>query len=340
MQNEDQHIDLFDRYLRHELNDAELSAFDEKLMNDDAFNAAFIAHKTLVMGIRDYGKTQLKEYLKTHAKHVPRKTFTITRYAYAMAAVLLVFFGVYAVINYYTPNAQKSEISTTEISKKEVPEAEVQNEASAAEGLTESRKYMNVDPQKKEELPPALADLDDAAPLMEENMDRMKDEAATASDDYRKEKETYKILSDEKLSDTILLAVNVTATEIATNRAASKADKDNEMKKSLPANTYGGYNNKVNTIDTVILKNKTAEVSADKYVIEYWQSPINFKGYKMNGKTIQLFGLSGKQLKVINYNSKIYLRNGSTLYIMSQCPAGCIFKAEENQETINLLLNQ
>lgn len=339
MQNEDQYTELFDRYLRRELNDTEMSAFDEKLLNDEAFNAAFIAHKTLVLGIRDYAKVQLKDYLKTHAQTVSDKSFNIGRIFYAIAAVLIVFLGIYAVFNYYTPNAQKSEISTTEISKKTTPE-QAENEVPSGDIVTKTEKSLPI--QKMEELPPPVSTVDDMSPL-EETSDNGPVAASTGTEDKSKdlaEGENYSILTDKKISDTILLAINVSAEEIITRKMVSKADKEIERKKSLPANTYGGYNNKVNTVDTIVLKNKAAETITDKYVLEFWQSPINFKGYKMRGKTIQVFGIAGKQIKVLHYSAKTYLRNGTTFYLVSECPTGCLFKVEENQETINLLLRQ
>ena len=51
--------------------------------------------------------------------------------------------------------------------------------------------------------------------------------------------------------------------------------------------------------------------------IEYWESPLNYKGYKMAKNKIILYGIApDDELKLYRYDKNIYLKNNTGTYIM------------------------
>ncbi len=115
LKNQELDIALFDRYLLHTLSEAELEVFNEKLLNDDAFNEAFNTYRTITMGIQDFGRAELKNYIRSNAE-IPAggRNFTINRMTFAIAAALTIFAGLFIVFNYYTGKDNSPTIATIE----------------------------------------------------------------------------------------------------------------------------------------------------------------------------------------------------------------------------------
>ena len=69
------------------------------------------------------------------------------------------------------------------------------------------------------------------------------------------------------------------------------------------------------------LLQKVSGVKDDKNVasqffnIEYWQSPLNYKGYKMSKYKMVLYGIAASDgMKVYKLDDIIYLKNASMVY--------------------------
>lgn len=57
-----------------------------------------------------------------------------------------------------------------------------------------------------------------------------------------------------------------------------------------------------------------------EYVVEFWESPINYKGYKMGNKKIILFGLGDvyDNLDLFQVDKKLYFKNNEGLFQLSE----------------------
>lgn len=338
-------IDLFDRYLRHELTEAEQQEFNENLLNDNAFNSAFIEYKTIALGIRDYGKAGLKDYLK---KNVRTHTPTISPFLktiYAMAAVLVLFAGLYIIFQYNSGNEKAPQISTTNEVKKEAVQAappaiaqnaEPEQKMDAIEtppSEYKAEKNVTTTPIISKNLAEKTEDLDmaagaDAAPVVE------------AKDD-----DDYKVVSDKKVGDTVLFALNISEKDKLVSSNVS-VTKEKTSRKAIPSanNESLNYKKKNEKGNNGYAATDSASLDhvdeADKYLVEFWQSPVNFKGYKFNNKSLMLYGLPNRNISLTNYNNKLYMSNGSNVYIMNICLDGCAYKNELDETIINLILNK
>ncbi len=90
--------------------------------------------------------------------------------------------------------------------------------------------------------------------------------------------------------------------------------------KSLPLNTVDSVSktDKVNRkSDSVIAAMSDVEEERDPhfYRIEFWQSPLNFKGYKMSKGKIILYGLnSNSALRLVKWDDEYYLMSNQIVY--------------------------
>lgn len=77
--------------------------------------------------------------------------------------------------------------------------------------------------------------------------------------------------------------------------------------------------NRTNAKDSLL--QKVSGIKDDKnnsqqfFNIELWQSPLNYKGYKMSKYKIILYGIeSSDGLKIVKLDDNIYLKNAATVY--------------------------
>jgi len=89
--------------------------------------------------------------------------------------------------------------------------------------------------------------------------------------------------------------------------------------KTMEVINLGNVTNKLNLKDSLL--NKISGMKDNKSVtkqfinIELWQSPLNYKGYKMSKYKIALYGIVNIEgLKIYSLDDVIYLRNGSMVY--------------------------
>ncbi|MDI1234286.1 MAG: hypothetical protein PSX81_08395 [bacterium] len=348
MNTHDHHTDQFDLYLNNRLEAGERAKFEGKLLNDEVFNKAFTEHKILVLGINDFGKQALKNYIKEQTKDGVNGTqLKVMRAFYAVAASLVLVIGLVFVYRQFgNASSQKAMEIAAEPEAITVP----------ADTLVQpNTTFMEMEAVKKEE----SVEMDRVA-VQDENavMQEMQiQDDATLADLKASESagenapstslDNYKIVSEMKLRDTVLLALYVV------NLSDELANKDNvnsekKLSKAKIPSTYNNnnYNNKpaVNEkADSVVRKKlKVDVVKTDKYNIEYWQSPINFKGYKLVGYTLQLYGLGANQskLKLYKVDYQLYLRLNGIVYALRSCVDGCAFVQEQDDVIRELILEQ
>ena len=337
-------IELFDLYLNNALEGSERAQFEEKLLNNEAFNKAFTDYKTIVLGIQDFGKIELKNYLKEQVKGSGSSNrMKVMRSVYAMAASLILIVGLVYVFQQYSSNTAKSNEIAIE-QKSDVLQMDT--------AVKQDKKFLEMEAVKKEELeksdmanieaevaPPVFESADDA------NFKELDNQAAPSVAGAQSENETYKIVSERKLSDTVLLAFYVdNASEKFMNKDADKLQKAAATKKLPGTYNNNNYNNKaeLKSDSLVVRKAKSRALKSDQYTIEYWQSPINFKGYKLVGYTLQLYGLGDQQasVKLYKVDYQLYLRMNGVVYELRSCADGCAFSQTKDDSIRELLLEQ
>jgi hypothetical protein len=353
----DAHTDLFDRYLRGELPPGELAAFDRMLADDQDFARSFEIHKILISGIQDHGRQELKDYLKMHtaAETGGNSLWTNGRIWYAAAAVILAFFGVYAVMQFYGKDHPASEIAITEqnapafsdtvnMALQEAEPAQKEMSPPVPEGDMAMKEQVFADAAP---VPPALQ-----APVEQEDASRRYED-----DDIQvmAEKSEYKVISEKKLMDTLLTIPVLFAFLEPDDKNKKEVFGYNNTRRSAKAKLPSNANNNNNTdfqlnkpaTDTlaVTLSGASKKQDSDKSMtrtlkIEYWQSPLNFKGYRYSGDLIQVYGLPSNAVRFYILNNNVYVKSVNTIYAIALCADACPYRIETDQEIINFINRQ
>lgn len=359
----EEHIDLFDRYLRNQLEPAEIADFNKRLQEDPEFSKAFHQYQLLTEGVREFGRSQLKNFLKENA-HTLQVTKPIQpRRIFLVAASIVLIIGVLAIIklsvkplqenNLAIQNAPEESVSSSEVSPPEItaPNKSEPEKAPAFKEMTAVEKEMALDdapPPRSEMLAKDIGTLD-----ISEN-----------TQVYRAEDIDYKVLSDTKIKDTILTPVllslnvdNFSNIEIDMNTNA-----DAKKQSSLPYNVYSGSNAPAPKAATTKNRSKSKEAnqsaSADTATekklsksvkvpvpnttninVQYWKSPINFTGYTYMNNTVQIFGFEPGSCTLYTINNQLYLRHLNQVYVINTCEKSCPMKLATDSEIIKLILS-
>jgi hypothetical protein len=127
----------------------------------------------------------------------------------------------------------------------------------------------------------------------------------------RKQKEADDSLGDN-IDSTVVMEGRDSNIVVMTNQLVSV--------KSLPLNSLDSLTKagKVNhKSDSVIaaMSNVSEEQDPRYYRIEFWQSPLNFRGYKMSKGKIVLYGInSNADMKLVKWDDEYYLMSNQVVY--------------------------
>lgn len=345
----DQHSEEFDLYLSNSLSDEQKQAFENKLSQDKAFSEAFYVHKLLVHGIKEHSREQLKNHLKENGKiQYWGENIWPRSMRMAAAAVLVIFIGLYAVIHFYLPPIDKNNIA---IQTKTTPEPitapldSVKETMKAPEIALDERAPKEDINYKQAEIAEFNSD-EVLIEAIEQDVAGVEAEAM----DYQS---PYKVLSEKKISDTIVSARTIYFAEVDYKDNAYSQNKSLSNKKKsaqLPAQTSNSVQeealNKLLLDDTSGNAKKEGKKSADvskpdkTIVIEYWSSPVNFKGYRYDKNVLRLYSLKDQNAQVFIYNNQMYVRHDGNVYVIQPCPDACVYRAEPDIEIVRLILAQ
>jgi hypothetical protein len=344
------HIELFDQYLLNQLNVEQKSAFEERLSKEPDLKEEFEIHQILVQGIQFHGKVELKNFLKENATvtfwggNIWPKQMRI-----ASVAVFLVFAGLYALVHFYLqPQSQSNNTAiVTEESTESVQSNPTSIDSIQVPPATELPNLLSEEEVINNEIPVIEDDFQKPVEALEDDAkgNEMESEVST------KESMDYQVLKERKFSDTVLMAVNVPNNIYYKEDVLIKSTRKTKSS-TIPSNTQNSpLNNnsrvlyadtsliaKAPTNESKVLSKKT--VGPAKYNVEFWSSPINFKGYKLINQTLQLYGLSNNQVQLKMLNNQLYLIHKQTVYVLNTCVDGCAYKPLNDEEIEILLLNK
>lgn len=321
-----QHIELFDSYIHHKLDEGERTDFENRLNTDSEFKKEFELYCLLVDGIREKNRQDLKSYMNENKSSMywgqniwPRSV------NYAAAAVLALFFVMYVMVKKYAPENQNSEMAI-----QTVPSIDTSKLPSMDEIMEDSTQLAINDASQI--LPPPNVQADEIVMFDKETIDPQEDlelESPMTKDDwdYVGTRDLFEkdatVLSDSKLKDTIVYLtvldnrLDVGGNTYLFNSSTIKGVDISKSKAITPSNQANddGINRRYKTTkkestadtDDVNVKetksnNDTIAIQSDKneivtldskkvgnnsqLKIELWSSPINFIGYSYTGDNL------------------------------------------------------
>lgn len=350
MKSNETHIELFDQYLLNQLSKEQKRAFEERLSKEPDLKEEFEIHQLLVQGIQFHGKAELKNFLKDNATvtfwggNIWPKQMRI-----ASVAVFLVFAGLYALVHFYLqPQSQSNNTAiVTEESTESVQSNQKSIDSLQVPPSTELPNYLSEEEVMNNEILVIEEDFQNPNEALDDDaiVNEMESEVSA------KESMDYQVLKERKLSDTVLLAMNVSNNSYYKENALIKSTKKSKSPiipsnaQNSPLNNNAGQQ-KLDTLSSAKYEtnerkdNLKKTVGPAKYNVEFWTSPINFKGYKLINQTLQLYGLGNNQVQLKMLNNQLYLIHKQTVYILNTCVDGCAYKPLNDEEIELLLLNK
>lgn len=358
----EEHIDLFDRYLKNLMHADEIAVFEKRLSEDSDFAAEFDQYRLLAEGIRAYGRDQLKNFLKENAGSLVVHKPIQPRRIMLMAASVVLVIGVIAIIKLSIKPLAENNLAIQSSPESTVPMTEIETTKDSViiedtkQETDQFRSLVSVEKEKAIDAPPAISDI------------RAKD-LSEVTPQYLEEDFDYKVLSDEKIKDTmikpVMLAYNETE-NLLSNDANVNFQSAGKTQSSLPYNVYSGGNAPVTSKSKpsatakkeVKSKANQSPASSDtmakvqlaeskKALIEnlssvnlqYWKSPINYSGYTYDKLTLKVFGFEPGTCKLYTVNGTLYLRHNEQVYLIETCKTSCAFILVTNPELLKLILS-
>jgi hypothetical protein len=101
-----------------------------------------------------------------------------------------------------------------------------------------------------------------------------------------------------------------------------------------------GQENKLSTKDSLLKKNAGIKenLGTKELIIEYWQSPLNYKGYKLAKNKLIVFGINENEpLKIFDYGNSLFLRFQGQYVKLENRQEFKSFEKYTDQEIISIL---
>jgi len=358
----EQHIDQFNAYLKRQLSADDIMAFEKRLKTDPEFAKEFELHSLLVEGIKEHARTELKSFLKDNVSlpHISSKPnfFNMRSMQWSIAAAIVLILGVILIVQYYIkPSESTEELATRNvITSSDTSTPLVQSEPK--ESSDTSPEFIEMLAVKKEnadmEAPPLSESLTEETsagkPVVVDEADGKFYTDRTLVDN-EVAIEDNNIATEQRLNDTtITLALlfyntaykkDYNSNDDASNAQPQTTDKTTKSKSKYPYNAGVEATNKNEIkVDTNAVSKKLSKASTKTYKVEYWKSPVNFKGYRFINNTVYLYGVTKDNSKLFVVNNKLYLRTNNTVYILTPTTDSLPYKTEADTDISNYILKQ
>lgn len=346
MNNEQLYIEEIDAYLQGKLNPEETAAFEQKINSDSSFAEAFKNQKLLSELIKENARLELKAFLNTHAKtKLISSNNWLQSKIFAIAATAVILIGAFIVFQFYSNTKLEQNIAleeTAPITETETQEPEVVSPESGqnkqSESYNEKDLLNEIVPPTIEEQKAIEMELADAPPpVMEGDYESMKDDANL----------DLRVAREIKNKDTLLYALALTMLDADGNsnsygfkRTAKSAQLPAAASNSNQAKALEDTKKSENTASGKKAKLSKPAGSNTQYSVEYWTSPVNFKGYRLTNTTLQLYGLNSYACRLFTVNGNLYLRHLEKVYVLTPCVDACAYKLEVDPDIIQFILNQ
>lgn len=347
----ERHSEQFDQYLSGTMSAEDQKAFEALLQKDEAFASAFKLHILLREGIKESARQDLKQHLREHGKvEYWGGTMWPRSMKFAAAAALLVFASLYVVIRYYIkPETVQNMAVNQPVEVPVLKQADTmpENNLMAQEGALES----NTIPPP----PPPVQSLEMNNVEYDMQTDNVDDMVAGEMEDIKREDSytgTPDILTEKLLYDTIYFA-SALAPVSDGEKDGAVAEKqlyaNNVRKKSasrIPATSSNSNQAeavaKQKTDSSVIktntmIKKHTTEVKSRLHV-EFWSSPVNFKGYRLVGYDLRLYSVNREQIKLVYVGTRLYMVFEGRVFELPPCNSACNYTPEADTDITSYIL--
>ena len=287
---------LVDRYLANEMSGVELQDFLDRLENDVAFRHEVVIQNFVVDAIKDYDDKRILSRLEEAIDY--RKSFL----PFGLKMILLFLFITVAGIILWdyigqSPTRNTNHLFTFNFFKK----ASKEKEKNKTESVTAQSKSVVAE----KELPVSVTD---SSTTEEEESQQVQ-----ASDDSALVQNAEEVVVKK---DQLLVSHSIKALPLDEKKAEDKA--------SMAQSTADKLNPAAGLPDE--------EKGTDSYMVEFWISPVNYRGYKLMNDRLVLFGIDEPDaIRLFVYNKNLLMKYGKDYFRLQ--PTGEFISLNQVKET-------
>lgn len=318
MKTSDNDNSLIDQYLRNKLTGEELESFKQRIYQEPDLHHEVEFQKKLIASIRFARKEELKSYIQANAnKHERNNIVGQFKWYYLAAAAVFAgvsFFLIFDRNNDNTQLALSGHKSTNQSETRAIPN-EKDSDRKGPLAVNENQKevtlssgkgdYRLKEGQPLKEADESLLTVDDAKI---ESLPIYSGKNNETGDKYSSN--TDSIANDLRLKDTMIYAPVFVLNDYPSEDVTLTSEKSVKAYKSKSPQTKQ--------------KNETAgakdETSSKPLLrVQFWQSPINFKGYKFFRNEVLLYGLKpNDSFNFFYYQGMLYLKSKGNYYLIKE----------------------
>ena len=278
---------LIERFVEGALTGAELKEFQERMTSDASFKAEAEFYNLLLSGIRISREQELEKFITTHVSvrhYTPRSVIAIV---IVMLIIIAAGVGVWNYLERDSFNENKNFFTTaffTDQINKAVNAVSNGRQKQAKRNSAKTNAVAPIDSSIDEEA--ASQPISDSAAMAS---------AREHSGDTLSEDENIVIKKDELISTVEMVVVNKTQEQGAHGEKPKESLAKETAEKLNPAAQLPVEENAYsNTLQ-----------------VEFWQSPVNYKGFKLLNNKLVLFGIDRPEaVKLYSLNNQLYMQYG------------------------------
>ncbi len=327
MESKEPNIEEIESYLTGQMSAADAGLFEARLGNDEALREQTETLRTAIEVAKQYRAHELKLYIEKHAPKIYKNTFWQTTIIYSVAASLVLLSVSYGLLIYFDKDQKQmaQDIELEQGSKYDSP-----RHYNKKEELQKNENGAKVAEEEMPMLDHKLGYATDSV-LLFENKDKLA--GMPVDKEYSGESMTedipstaatadnFKVQTDELVLDTnfiMYLAMEVVNTEKKALKRKSiiLPQQNNNSRNNQSAPSRQNDNNE---------SDKTIEYRPQMMLnVEFWKSPVNYKGYRYNTKKLIIYGMKATDITLIKVKGVLYIKS-----------AGQYYKIEENDSFNN-----
>lgn len=335
MNTEESYIERVENYVLQRMTEEEALQFEKDLLQDQELKKYYEELLPAIRVAQFHRANELKEFIRKNAKKPVKYTFWPVVITYSAAASLIFFVIAWVWIDLHQPAHESALARTRE--KILHPWGNKNEDIGSSQAIKDSISSISEIPPKannqeslsKEEESEIIAGEQPPAIMEDQSGDGISEMAN--SDENISETDDLKVKSDEKILDTVFVAMTIfdrtmdTVSGISTSelRLAAKSKTSSKKPAVTEADTYKNIPN--------------PSVSNKNIYVEFWKSPINYRGYRFNGRNLIIFGFTSSQgLQFKYYNNDVYMLVNKQVYRMENNDRFNSYYPEEDAKLLKL----
>ena len=315
---------------------------------------------TYVLGIEDVRLNELKSFIRDNVskkQNTKRPTIkTSLTIAASIGLILIVFFSMRSLIKNDTSSSYSSDYQDSLQSNEKTKALENQKINQATTNIA-TYPENSIDTQLLAIAPPPDIELSNEE-ITELNKELAEDEIIETSDNEIADELELDSESDDEIQDTSIIqkkSIDYSLVDIQTTKNDSLVQMD-----QLIATAYKSVrsfsnveatdrleivSNDINPETTSIQITKSREKESKNFTnknstikIEYWNNVVGFNGYKYDGNTLQLFGITYNEIiHLLSLDNRLYLKRNEQIYSIEKSSSAKRFTVVTNPILLKIL---